>query len=207
MMHPIVRPFFALVLAAVSCLMAIALGSIPAPSHATPINLGAIPAPLLSYVQSNFEEAEASLGAEGKVKNAPQRFVALLQGEQVVPPTATSATGAAGAVLAGNRLVVRGDFGTLSSQLRDYATDPVAPPNPNITSAVHIHRGAPNQNGPFQYALTVTLGGDRLGGRLAGEFTLTAEQLQALAAGNLYVDVHTQQNRGGELRGVLRPLG
>jgi hypothetical protein len=45
-----------------------------------------------------------------------------------------------------------------------------------------------------------------MGGRLSGEYTLTPEQLQALSAGQLYVDIHTTQNRAGELRGIFQPL-
>jgi CHRD domain len=110
------------------------------------------------------------------------------------------------AVLVGDRLVMRGDFSRLSSPLRDYATDPVTPPNPNITSAVHIHQGDTAQNGPFQYALTVMLDNTGLDGRFAGDYTLTSAQLQALSDGNLYVDIHTSQNRAGELRGISQLL-
>lgn len=136
-----------------------------------------------------------------------QRYVAILSSNNVVPKApSTSATGVAAATLVGERLIVRGDFSRLSSALRDYATDPVSPPNPNITSAAHIHQGEPSQNGPFQYALTVTLKQNEGSGRLAGNYTLTSEQLQALSDGKLYIDIHTKQNRAGELRGILRPV-
>ncbi|BAS57705.1 CHRD domain-containing protein [Leptolyngbya boryana IAM M-101] len=156
---------------------------------------------------ADLQEAESVLMAQGMSSSSLQRYAAILTNNNVVPNApSTSATGVAGAALAGDRLIVRGDFGGLSSGLRDYAADPVNPPNPNITSAVHIHRGEPNQNGPFQYALTVTLNDTAMGGRFAGEYTLTAEQLQALSEGNLYVDIHTKQNRAGELRGIFRAL-
>ncbi len=136
-----------------------------------------------------------------------QRYVAILTAEGVVPNMPmTDARAVAGAVLVGDRLIVRGDFSSLSSALRDYTSDPVTPPNPNITSAVHIHRGEPGKNGPFQYALTVMLNSSGLGGRLMGEYTLSTEQLQALQAGNLYMDFHTKKNRAGELRGMFRAL-
>ncbi len=158
-------------------------------------------------LMTDVQEAEATLLAQGTGRGAIVRYAAILLKTNVVPEApATMATGVAGAALAGNRLVIRGDFGKLSSGLRDYATDPVNPPNPNITSAVHVHRGAPRENGPFQYALTVTLDSTGLGGRFAGEYTLTSEQLQALSNGMLYVDIHTKQNRAGELRGTLKPL-
>lgn len=134
------------------------------------------------------------------------RYVAVLTKDAVVPTQPSNAAfGAAGAVLVGDRLVMRGDFSNLSSPLRDYATDPVSPANPNITSAVHIHQGESTKNGLFQYALTVNLNETGMGGRFAGEYTLTSEQQQALSNGMLYVDIHTKTNRAGELRGILRP--
>ncbi|MGB3790205.1 MAG: CHRD domain-containing protein [Phormidesmis sp.] len=117
----------------------------------------------------------------------------------------TPARGAVGAVLSGNRLIVRGSFKMLSSDMRNYATDPVNPPNADITSAFHIHQGTPMENGPFQYALNVMLDDDGRSGSAMGEYTLTEEQMQALASNQLYVDIHTTKNRGGELRGTLMP--
>ncbi len=134
-----------------------------------------------------------------------QRFSTRLVGDTIVPvPAMTSASGAVGAVLSGNRLVVRGAFRRLTAPLRDYATDPLNPPNPNITSAIHIHRGSPQENGPFLYALTVQTAGDGLMGTFSGEFNLSEEQVALLNSGNLYVDVHTRAFRGGELRGALK---
>jgi hypothetical protein len=134
------------------------------------------------------------------------RYVAVMKRSEVKPNTATTnAFGAAGATLTGNRLVVRGDFSNLTSPLRDYATDPVSPANPKITSGIHLHRGEPNQNGPFQYALEVELKNPQAG-KFKGDFTLTDEQLQALSSGRLYLDLHTKQNRAGELRGILKPF-
>jgi len=120
-----------------------------------------------------------------------QRFSAQLVGDTVVPvPAMTPAAGAVGAVLSGNRLVVRGAFRRLTAQLRDYATDPLNPPNPNITSAIHIHRGSPQENGPFLYALTVQTAGNGLTGTFGGEYTLNNEQVALLNSGNLYSSCH-----------------
>jgi hypothetical protein len=151
-------------------------------------------------------EAEMAQAVTGGSPQETKRYVAMLRRSEIVPtPPTTSAFGAAGAVLRGDRLVVRGDFSNLTSSLRDYATDPLDPPNPNITSAVHIHQGQPTENGPFQYALTVSPTTNDRTGRFSGEYTLTPDQIQALSAGLLYVDIHTTRNRGGELRGVFQP--
>jgi hypothetical protein len=157
-------------------------------------------------LDANLAAATAPLLAQGTTNEPIVTYVAMLSGQNVVPnKPMTNARGVVGAALAGNRLVVRGSFRELSSAMRDYATDPVDPPNPNITSAFHVHRGSPTENGPFQYALSVTMDSTGRGGSAMGDYTLTPEQLQALQNGMLYIDLHTTRNRGGELRGILMP--
>jgi hypothetical protein len=197
----------AVILGLFTCFMAIAT-----PSHAInpttqPLELQFISNQirLTSYQQ----QAESILLAEQGTAIAQgfelTRFSAVLSADDVFPnPASTIASGAVGAALNGNRLIVRGGFRDLSSPLRDYAIDSVNPPNPNITSAVHIHKGTSAQNGPFQYALQVELDASGLSGSLKGEFSLTDEQLQALKSGGLYVDLHTKGFRAGELRGILK---
>ena len=152
------------------------------------------------------QQAQAVLVAQGSPSLPLMSYVAVMSEANVVPNSPkTLARGAVGAAMSGNRLIVRGNFKTLTSPPRDYATDPVNPPNTNITSAFHIHQGTPAENGPFQYALNVSLDDTGRGGSAMGEYTLTPEQAQALADGRLYVDIHTTKNRGGELRGILMP--
>jgi hypothetical protein len=65
----------------------------------------------------------------------------------------------------------------------------------------HIHRGAKGQNGPVIVPL------DKKGDTYsvpAGR-KLTEAQVKDLKAGNLYVNVHTARNKGGEVRGQLVP--
>ena len=158
-------------------------------------------------IDTNLAAAAAPLLAQGAADGSIVTYVAMLSGQNVVPNTPmTEARGVVGAALAGDRLVVRGSFRELSSAMRDYATDPVDPPNPNITSAFHVHRGSPSENGPFQYALEVTMNASGRGGSATGDYTLTPEQLQALQDGLLYIDLHTTRNRAGELRGILMPV-
>lgn len=219
MMNPVKRTLVNLALGVVTCVLLMTLST---PSLSTPatsaVDASQLPSLLTApshsttsitepQILSPLQAAESVWLAQGMAPSSMQRYAALLTKANVVPTLpSTDAMGVAGAVLVGDRLVVRGDFSRLSSPLRDYATDPVSPPNPNITSAVHLHRGAPSENGPFQYALTVTLNPTGMGGRFAGDYTLTSEQRQALADGLLYVDLHTQQNRAGELRGILQPM-
>lgn len=199
------RSLFNFLLGVMTCVLLIGVSTAPSLSN----QASTVPNSPESHssVYADLQAAEAVVVAQGMADKPMQRFTAVLTSSNIVPKApATNARGAAGAILVGDRLVVRGDYGNLSSALRDYATDPLNPPNPNITSGIHLHRGEANQNGPFQYALTVTPDQTGLAGRFAGEYTLTGEQLQALSEGKLYVDLHTKKNRAGELRGYFRPL-
>ncbi|HEX2334768.1 MAG TPA: CHRD domain-containing protein [Burkholderiales bacterium] len=68
-------------------------------------------------------------------------------------------------------------------------------------SMAHIHRGTKGTNGPVIIPL------DKKGDTYsvpAGR-KLTAAQIDDLKKGNLYVNVHTARNKGGEVRGQLQP--
>ncbi|MEK6243996.1 MAG: CHRD domain-containing protein [Pseudomonadota bacterium] len=69
-------------------------------------------------------------------------------------------------------------------------------------AAAHIHQGARGQNGPIQIGLVRT--GENVWSVPAGA-RLTDAQYDAFRAGNLYVNVHTAANKGGEIRGQLNP--
>lgn len=68
--------------------------------------------------------------------------------------------------------------------------------------AAHIHVGAKGVNGPVIVPLTAGPGG--LWSVPAGA-KLTPEQLEAYKAGGLYVNVHTAEHKGGEIRTQLTP--
>jgi hypothetical protein len=65
----------------------------------------------------------------------------------------------------------------------------------------HIHQGAKGTNGPVIVPLTKN--GDTY--TVPAGAKLNAAQMSALKAGNLYVNVHTNANKGGEVRGQLQP--
>ena len=65
----------------------------------------------------------------------------------------------------------------------------------------HIHQGAKGQNGPVIIPLTKS--GDTYS--VPDGKKLTQAQMDALKAGNLYVNVHSPQNKGGEVRAQLQP--
>ncbi|XXF81161.1 CHRD domain-containing protein [Myxococcaceae bacterium GXIMD 01537] len=117
-----------------------------------------------------------------------------LTGDQEVPAVTTSATGDVTAELNGNTLEVSGSFSGLSSD-----------PLPVSGSPGHVHKGARGQNGPILFNLTVTPNADNRSGTFSGSATLSDEDQNAFNDGLLYVNVHTQNNPGGEIRAQLEP--
>jgi hypothetical protein len=107
-----------------------------------------------------------------------------LSGAQEVPPVNTSGTGSGSFRVA--------EDGSISGSV----TTQNVPGN-----AAHIHLGARGKNGPV--ILPLTKNGDTYSvpeGR-----KLTSAQLQAFKAGDLYVNVHSNQHKGGEVRAQLQP--
>ncbi len=91
------------------------------------------------------------------------------------------------ATLEGNRLEVTGSYRGMSS----------------AATAAHVHTALPGLRGPVAFPLDVTPAPE---GEISGSVDLTAEQLSALRAHGLYVQVHSQGNPPGELRGWIYDL-
>lgn len=70
--------------------------------------------------------------------------------------------------------------------------------------AAHIHEGAAGANGPVIVPMEKT--GDNEWSSKGGA-KLTDAQYEAYKAGRLYFNVHTAANKGGEIRGQIRPSG
>jgi hypothetical protein len=66
----------------------------------------------------------------------------------------------------------------------------------------HIHEGAIGKNGPP--IITLEKGADESWTVPAGS-KLTDEQYKSFRAGNLYVNVHSDQHKSGEIRAQLKP--
>ncbi len=130
--------------------------------------------------------------------------IATEEAQEVPAVTDTAAEGSFDMYVRGNVLVVKGSFANLSSALRDVSAEGVdAEGNP--IDSVHIHNAAAGANGGVVRALTVTDNGDG-SGSYHGRFELTDAELAELNAGNMYVNIHTDNNPGGELRGQLADL-
>ncbi|MBI3185365.1 MAG: CHRD domain-containing protein [Myxococcales bacterium] len=122
---------------------------------------------------------------------APVTLEAALSGANEVPPVATSAQGDVSATLRGNQIELSGSFANLSSDLREVQGSPG-----------HIHEAPPGENGPIVMNLEVT-SPDRRSGSFGLSATLNDQQVAAFNAGRFYVNLHTADHPGGELRAQL----
>lgn len=111
-----------------------------------------------------------------------QNFAFGLDALQENPPNASPASGTGLATLSGSNLTLHVDFAGL-----------VAP-----QTAAHIHAAPPGVNGSVIIPLPN-------GSPIDGVFALTSTQRADLLAGNLYVNVHSTNFPGGEIRGQIVP--
>ncbi len=121
-----------------------------------------------------------------------------LLGSNEVPVVMTSARGSLVGELIGSNLIISGSVKELTSGI-----------NTGIRQGGHIHLGFPGQNGGIQLELKPTLDSSGTSAQyLATDntFALTAAQLTALKANQLYANVHTNQFGGGEIRGQMTPM-
>ncbi len=126
----------------------------------------------------------------GSSKAASLTFKVPLTGAQQVPPVQTSATGTADLSYDPATRVVT--WNVTCSGLS-------GPP-----TMAHFHGpAAAGKNGPVVIWLTEK--GKSAATPIKGEATLTTEQAQQFNAGEWYINVHTQANPGGEVRGQVVP--
>lgn len=110
-------------------------------------------------------------------------FAASLNGQSEVPAVATDGTGTATLTLDGNAFTLSGSYQNLSGP----------------ATMSHIH-------GPASESDTagVVVALSAADGELSGSGTFTDAQLEELRAGLYYVNVHTDANPAGEIRGQLK---
>jgi hypothetical protein len=108
-----------------------------------------------------------------------------LSGANQVPPVTTNATGSGSITVA--------DDGTMSGSIKTTGVQ---------GTMAHIHVAPAGKNGPV--AIPLTKGADGTWSVPAGT-KLTAEQMKNFKAGELYVNVHSDANKGGEIRAQLAP--
>jgi hypothetical protein len=141
--------------------------------------------PLLRRSRIAFAGATliAGLLASGTIFSADMKVK--LSGDQEVPPVQTSASGS-GTITVNDDKSVSGSVTTKGIK----------------ATAAHIHEAAAGKNGPVAIPLEK---------KSENEFSVPAgaklsdAQFKALKAGNLYVNVHTDAHKDGEIRGQLKP--
>jgi hypothetical protein len=106
-----------------------------------------------------------------------------LSGANEVPPVTTSASGEGTLTIA--------DDGAVSGSVTTKGVQ---------ATAAHIHMGAAGKNGPV--IVPFTKDGDTF--KAPPGAKLTAEQMAAFKAGELYFNVHSAASPGGEIRGQLK---
>ena len=124
---------------------------------------------------SAFSQANMGNSLRGRLSPMP-----------VTPQTVRTITGEGEvrAVLNGTTLTVSGNYTGMSS----------------TATMAHIHQGPKAIPGPVVLRLDVSGGS---AGTLSGTLTLTPELVEALHAESLYVQIHSETNPEGELRGWL----
>jgi hypothetical protein len=121
---------------------------------------------------------------------APVSFKVNLSGAQQVPPVQTGATGTADLTYdAATRMLT---WNVTYSGLSGPAT------------MAHLHGPATTgKNAPPVVWLSEK--GAAVSNPIKGQATLTPEQAQQMTAGEWYINVHTQANPNGEIRGQVTP--
>ena len=135
-------------------------------------------------------------GLANSVMAQEQKFVATLSGQEEVPPTNSQATGMAEV--------------TVTGESAEYSVNAT---NIQGVTAGHIHSGKQGENGPIVVTLfknesptnevseTGSVTADKLEGPMAGK-QLT-DLVTAMNNGTTYVNIHTEQNPNGEIRGQI----
>ena len=107
-----------------------------------------------------------------------------LSGNEEVPAVKTAAKGSGSFRVA--------EDGTISGSVKTEGVQ---------GTMAHIHRGAKGQNGPV--IIPLTKNGDTYS--VPDGKKLTDAQMKDLKAGNLYVNVHSNAHKGGEIRAQIEP--
>jgi hypothetical protein len=113
-------------------------------------------------------------------------FTGVIDGAQSVPSVSTAANGWAVFNLSKHQGQVR--FYVVTNGLSGAIT------------AAHLHTGAVGVNGPVAQDLATFI----VGNTIVGIFTPSAGVVSSLMAGNIYLNVHTTANPGGEIRAQLK---
>lgn len=116
-------------------------------------------------------------------------FVATLDGDQEVPPVQTNGSGTATFTFdpATNELTYDIEFGGLSGPV----------------TVAHFHNEAVGVSGGVVFDISADFAGGAM--MVSGTWPMTAQDVSELMDGRIYVNIHTELNPAGEIRGQLTP--
>ena len=136
------------------------------------------------FIKSGISVAVAAAIATFSVGAWAKDVEAKISGAQEVPPVQTSATGSAHFEVASDMTIT----GTVKTE--------------GIKGiSAHIHDGAVGKSGPVAVPLVAKGDNEWV---VAKDTKLTTAQMDELKAGNLYVNVHSDAHKDGEIRGQLK---
>ena len=132
--------------------------------------------------------AFATIDASARHNSGEIMFTSILSGDAEVPAVNTTARGVTTFNLNGtmDTLFVNGTFAGLSGK---------------ITGA-HIHQAEAGANGDVLIGLTSHINGNQIMGFVTGD-ALNSASLKAMLDGETYLNIHTEANPAGEIRGQL----
>jgi glucose/arabinose dehydrogenase len=170
---------------------------------------GVVPMALLGSAAFDVKQIDVSTITIG---TDAERFAATLTGDQEPSPVMTDAGGA-------GAFTLNADQTSLSYRLEINGLDFDGNQTPNDPAddvvAMHIHNAPAGVNGGVVFGMISPgqdpdIAIDPVAGVVTGSWDVTdasiqnlAEMLDELRAGNLYVNVHTTTNPGGEIRGQI----
>lgn len=137
----------------------------------------------MDEMQAKMDEMQKKMDDMMANNMTTEMYMASLGGAQEVPAVDTKATGTASLELTGNKL-------TYTIEVADLSGD---------VTAAHIHMGKEGEEGDAVHTITFD------GMTASGSWEMTEEELKNLMDGMYYVNVHTEANPDGEIRGQIVP--
>ncbi|WP_176466250.1 CHRD domain-containing protein [Aliifodinibius salipaludis] len=125
---------------------------------------------------------------------AQQSKKIILAGYKHNPPVSTTGSGLATVTLHGDTLTVKGKFEDLNANY----------------SGAYLMVTIRGQSGNQLHRLKAKLNEDKTGGKFIGKdnrFVLSPSQKTLLKKGDIYINISSFENKKGELRGNIGPIG
>ncbi len=123
-------------------------------------------------------------------------YRAVLTGRSEVMPVLTGATGEIEIRLAGNQMIVSGQFNNLSSNV--------------LSDGINIHAANAGQTGSATLGLIPSLNANQRGGIIdpvLNTYTISTAQAEAFVSRGFYINIATANHPAGEIRGQIVPEG